>query len=296
MITLLAMHISFLVDQKVTWLEATIAAPVFSGLVTYYIEGDKSDRCNLMDTALSQATRSWGVRGNIFSFLLPWETVLTQLFEKVEDGDLSQWPLAPDVVLKVVRVRFIRGPEDLLQKFRDLYVRSKVVKKLAEIYIDRKVQDLANRPGVLQIHTFQKCATVAESLKAHVAQRVDALYPPALHGSGQGALLPGLEEVVKQQRNADNPRTAETAFDDKQSTSHDASRTTKSLFENVRPSLVADEGDAQGTFAPEVVLEHAVDNVLDLTVRMSNTFEDQFLSKYLPRICPWAFYYDCGVG
>ena len=39
-----------------------------------------------------------------------------------------------------------------------------------------------------------------------------------LHGSGQGALLPRLEEVVKQQRIADNTRAAETAFDDKEST------------------------------------------------------------------------------
>ena len=214
--------------------------------------------------------------------------VLTQLFRKVEDGDLSQWPLAPDVVLNVVRVRFIQGPEDLLQKFRDLYVRSKVVKKLAAIYIDRKVQDLANRPGVLEIHSFQKCASVSESLKAHVSQRVDSLYPPALHGSEQGALLPGLEKVVEQQRAAENSRVAESAFDFKQSTGHDAPRNAKRLFENVRPSVVVDEGDAQGTFAPEVVLEHAVDNVLNLTVRMSNTFEDQFLSKYLPRICPWT--------
>jgi hypothetical protein len=29
----------FVIEHKVTWLEATIASPVFSGLVTYYIEG-----------------------------------------------------------------------------------------------------------------------------------------------------------------------------------------------------------------------------------------------------------------
>eukprot|EP00973_Karenia_brevis_P073528 10216465-Karenia_brevis.AAC.1 len=27
---------------------------------------------------------------------------------------------------------------------------------------------------------------------------------------------------------------------------------------------------------------------------MSNIFEDQFISKYLPRIVPWALNYDCG--
>ena len=133
-----------------TWLEATIAAPVFSGLVTYYIEGHDNNQYNLMDSTLGKAERSWGVRGNIFSFLLPWEKVLTQLFEKVEDGDLSQWPLSPAEAMKLVRVRFVRGPAALIQKFRDLYVRSAVVKRLAEIYIERKVQDLADRPGVFE--------------------------------------------------------------------------------------------------------------------------------------------------
>ena len=128
----------FLVDSKATWLEATIAAPVFSGLITYYVEGHVSNRYNLMDSTLGKAERSWGVRGNLFSFQLPWEQVLQQLYEKVEDGDLSDWPLHPSTARNLVRVRFIKGPADLLQEFRDLYVRSAVVKKLAEIYIDRK--------------------------------------------------------------------------------------------------------------------------------------------------------------
>ena len=66
----------FIVQQRVTWLEATIAAPVFSGLVTYYLEGDKGSKWgNLMDTPVGKAPRSWGNRGNIFSVLLPWEEV-----------------------------------------------------------------------------------------------------------------------------------------------------------------------------------------------------------------------------
>ena len=86
-----------------------------------------------METALGKADYSWGVRGNIFSFLLPWEKVLSQLFEKVEDGDLSDWPLSPETVLHLVRVQVIRGPKDLPQQFRDLKifhcpVRPKVLK------------------------------------------------------------------------------------------------------------------------------------------------------------------------
>ena len=53
--------------MNVTWLEATIAAPVFSGLVTYYVEGGPSQRRNLMDTRLGGAERSYKVRGNLLS-------------------------------------------------------------------------------------------------------------------------------------------------------------------------------------------------------------------------------------
>mgnify|MGYP000518008479 FL=1 len=108
----------FIGAENVTWLEATIAAPVFNGLVTYYIEGDPGDRHNLMQVELGNAQKSWGVRGNLFSFLLPWESVLQQLFLKIEDGDLSEWPLAPEIARQLVRVSFTRGPESLLSKFK----------------------------------------------------------------------------------------------------------------------------------------------------------------------------------
>ena len=59
----------FIVQQRVTWLEATIAAPVFCDLVTYYLEGDQGSKWgNLMDTLVGKAPRSWGVRGNIVLF------------------------------------------------------------------------------------------------------------------------------------------------------------------------------------------------------------------------------------
>ena len=62
----------YIVENKVTWLEATIACPVFSGMVVYYIEGSASQRGHMMETALGRPQRAWAARGNIFSFLLPW--------------------------------------------------------------------------------------------------------------------------------------------------------------------------------------------------------------------------------
>lgn len=39
------------VVEDVTCLEAAITAPAFNGLATYYMEGDQSDRQNLMQVA-----------------------------------------------------------------------------------------------------------------------------------------------------------------------------------------------------------------------------------------------------
>ena len=99
-----------------------------------------------MQAILGKAEFAWGVRGNMFSFLLLWEKV--ELMSKFEDGDLSEWPLSLGVLCHIVRLRLVRGPEDLLQKFKDLHARSGIVKKLVEIYIDRHVADLADRLGV----------------------------------------------------------------------------------------------------------------------------------------------------
>ena len=44
----------FIPQMQVTWLEATIASPVFAGLVTYYVEGKPSQRRNLLDSTLSE--------------------------------------------------------------------------------------------------------------------------------------------------------------------------------------------------------------------------------------------------
>ena len=284
----------FLVEHNVTWLEATIAGPVFSGLVTYYIEGNATQRGHMMETAVGKPERAWGVRGNLFSFLLPWEKVMEQLFKKVEAGDLSDWPLDRWEASKVVRVRLVRGPEQILDKCRDLHVRSWVIRRLAHIYIERHIADLANRPGVLKIHAYMQQKTVDASLKAHVDQRVAKFYPAAEYGTPTGKVLPEIVSMAPEQQQKDAPRSTDSAFDFKQTAMPDVVESEVELFSNVRPSIVTDEGYTANTLNDDVVAEYALKSVSGLTVKMSNHFENQFVSKYTTRIFPWALNYDCG--
>ena len=157
----------YIVKHKVTWLEATIACPVFSGLVTYYVEGQASERGHMMREALGRPQRAWRVRGNIFSCLLPWEKVMAQLSKCFLTGDFREWPLDQATACEVVRVHFVRGPESIADKFSELRVRSQVVKEMANIYIERHVHDLGEREHVLKLHPSACQGTLREQFRAH---------------------------------------------------------------------------------------------------------------------------------
>ena len=46
------------------------------------------------------------------------------------------------------------------------------------------------------------------------------------------------------------------------------------LFDGMRPSIVVDEGTTEETLRPEVVADHALQSVSNLTVKMRNQFEN----------------------
>ena len=149
------------VDHEVTWLEATIASPVFTGLVTYYIEGAQEHRHHLMEETITQPQRAYGVRGSLFSFLLPWEQIQRDVRRTVMEGDLSEWPLSPAQVGRVLRVRFMKGPVEIINKFKELSVRAKVLKDVAHMFISNHCKDLVDRPGVLSRGTLPKFSDFA---------------------------------------------------------------------------------------------------------------------------------------
>ena len=53
-------------------------------------------------------------------------------------------------------MKFTNGSEILSDKFRDLYVRSKVVITMAWVYIERHINVLQGRKGALEIHAREK--------------------------------------------------------------------------------------------------------------------------------------------
>jgi hypothetical protein len=138
-----------------------------------------------------------------------------------------------------------------------------------------------------------QAATIEGSLKEHVNRRVEHLYPDAEYGK-DGAVLPEILAIVREQGEREVRQDTESMFDLKQTAMPERPASESLLFEDMRPSIVTDEGCTADTLHDDVVAEHALKSVSGLTIKMSNKFENQYVSSYMPRIFPWALNYDCG--
>ena len=137
----------YFLQHSVTWIEATIASPIYSGMITYYIEGERAARHHLMEENLAQPQLSYGVRGNIYSCLLQWEDIQKQLSNLLASEDPWEWPLSPLQVSHAVRIRLRNTQASILEKFRELRARSKIVRELAHLYIGNHMSDLMKLPA-----------------------------------------------------------------------------------------------------------------------------------------------------
>lgn len=79
------MHI-FIVERQVRWIEAVFACPIYTCMISFYIEGPI---CHLMKEALGQQGRTSGVRGNVCSFRMAWKETIEQLHDFVPDATLE---------------------------------------------------------------------------------------------------------------------------------------------------------------------------------------------------------------
>jgi len=285
---------SFFIEARVTWIEATIACPIFTGLITYYIEGAPDERHHLMKEIVAKPQRAYGIRGNLFSFLLPWERIHEEIEKTVERGDLSEWPLAPDKLQQLIRVRLVKGPEELLNKFSELKVRAAVVLKVAKIYISCHMQALQDRPGIRLIHQREGRATMQASLEAHAERRIQQFYPRDKYPDTEGAVIPELQAMVAAQQEFDASHTAESAFEDKQATMPDVTEKAEDCFRCSRPTCVLGEGTTEQGLPDDVVLNYTFGAIADMKVTMKHDFEDQFVSRYMSLVFPWALPHTCG--
>ena len=154
---------------------------------------------------------------------------------------------------------------------------------MAFIYIEHHLDDLKNMKAAKTIHQNMRSATLQESLKKHVHERVERCYPERIYDD-EGAIIPELTQMVQEQLQPQKKPSQETAFEFKQPTMPDAATSAEELFSHARPVLVVPEASTESALAPAVTAEYSMGKLAAMDVTMSNRFEDQWVTKYLTRI------------
>ena len=72
------------------WIEMAAASPILNCIICYYVEGDRG---HLMDEKGMQRSNPINVRGNAYSFAMPWESIASKLRDVV-DGKVD-WMVLP---------------------------------------------------------------------------------------------------------------------------------------------------------------------------------------------------------
>eukprot|EP00973_Karenia_brevis_P033910 4679344-Karenia_brevis.AAC.1 len=83
-----------------------------------------------------------------------------------------------NTVCEILTVRLVRGHEAVIDQFRQLGVRSQIVKRMANIYIENHYEDLVKKKSVIKL-LVTRDGDLKQRFKEHINRRVDEQYPPS---------------------------------------------------------------------------------------------------------------------
>ena len=116
----------FIVENKVTWLECAASCMVWSTMLVYYLEAPHG---HLMAEVMGSPQARTQVRGNLFSFTMPWEDIErcchlaclhAQEPHKAQLQKLQEElgvPHSEETLALLVNVHLVGGNKDLAQHF-----------------------------------------------------------------------------------------------------------------------------------------------------------------------------------
>ena len=280
---------------KVRWIEAAAATPIFTAMICYYVEGDRG---HLMNEVMHKAAFPSAVRGNIYSYHMPWTEVFKNLYKLQQSNGkgMEKLPHSPEVLSQLVTFSLRIGDVVELNKWLpQARLRPHVVLKLLWHLVD------TNYAQCVPI-SEQKEALMRElDLKRILKLNVEQMYPEPEdqrdkpEEEREGFIPAAVQEAIRAKRNSDPAtRNPESGFRQKHGTPLPAPNKLDEAFEDARPQ------NLEPARSSDTIVEKNVQQVLalgehyNLHVSTGTMFVDQWNSEYVALAFPWSFPRCCG--
>ena len=207
---------------KVRYIECAAASPLFTALITYYVEGDKGHMLNVRQ---HKPQRAYACRGNVFSFHMPWEDIAKQLGAITAEETVEALPhdeqALSHMVLFSLRVGDVTDLNTWLPMAR---LRLHVVLQLLFALVDS---------GFVKLSSSRIVQQLKEKLQAQLAAR----YPEREEDKGEGRIPPAVEAAIKKAMRA-VPGVKESGVLHKHATPAAAPDSLQAVINELRPSSV----------------------------------------------------------
>ena len=276
-----------ILQYKVSWMEAAAAQPAWTTMMCFYIEGDQG---HLLEETMFQSSFMSVVRGNVFSYHMPWEKIIDSLNRTTSDKKLALLPHDPEHLAHMVQLHLKIGTIDMAKHIKEIRVRAHVVLALGYELIKAGHAAYIKLKNSDKMNDFSSRMRRAEAaLESRVKERYPSLGTPEdIDGVVPPAVLRKIEEVQAAQRKKT------TLTQDKHATPAEAAVSLDEVFIGSRPQSIIEErlSDAQmdvATQRTEVLRRYT-----PLDVNVSASYVSQFHSLYPSQVFPFTFPYMVG--
>ena len=278
------------------WIEAVTACPFFSSLVTYYVEGKGKERHHLAGEELGRLERAYAARGNIYSYILPWESILRAAAKVTSVDVFKSWPHPPHVVAHMIRFIFKGTDEEQCLSFlKELRIRSHVLVGLGRIYAEHLHEMFTGSPVAARLlNRAQNFANYEAGVRQH--------YPDDKFGGEEGGLCDEIKEAVLNllRSNQGKDMLEKQKIFKEESSGKNATPeypkvfSDEKIFEGVRPSILQEDSTAQGV-DQELQITSAAANFSEYHAKLQgNILHETFAPRYMSLILPWTYNYMSG--
>ena len=248
---------SIIAHYDARWIECAAASICWTTLITYQMEQPHG---HLMNESMQGPRGRTAARGNVFSFMMPWQDILQCLKWAEEGSTRVALPHDGAVLAVLVRVHIIGGSLDVTKHLRDVHLRVGVVRSMLEELIARGF------PGYDRYEV------------ADIRQQTSRAYGDDLHAE----FVPNevREEIERSRQQARGRRDGEP-WDKNATPAEPPAQDAQSAFRAARPQEIVAERFSDAGLDANTAHAAALERFGALSVQTGSAMLSQWKAEYL---------------
>ena len=276
-----------ILKYKVSWIEAAAAQPAWTTMMCFYIEGDRG---HLLEETMYKSSFMSVVRGNVFSYHMPWEKIIDSLNRSTSDNKLALLPHEPEHLAHMVQLHLKIGNVDMAKHIKEIKVRAHVVLALGYELIKAGHAAYIKTCNSEKLEHFSARMHAAQkALKRRVQKRYPTLGTPEdIDGVVPPAVLRKIEEVQTAQRQG------KPLMQDKHATPAEGASPLDEVFQGLRPQSLIEERTSDAGMDAAAQRTEILRQYTPLDVKVDAQYVSQFHCLYPSQVFPFTFPYMVG--